>query len=80
MTDTQTKSDRDNAGCDQWGAEGLAGCCGPAIGKTTEGCPCGSFMKGHRFAAVAVLAVMALALLISQAGGVLGIIAFFRTF
>lgn len=58
----------------------MAGCCGSEAGQPTEGCPCGSMLKGHRFAVVAVLAVMGLALLISQAGGVLGIIAFFRTF
>ena len=57
-----------------------AGCCGAEAGQATEGCPCGSMLKGHRVAVVAVLAVMGLALLISQAGGVLGIIAFFRTF
>ena len=56
------------------------GCCGPAMAETTRGCPCESMWKNHRLAGVAILGVVLLALLISQAGGILGIIAFFRTF
>jgi len=42
-------------------------------------CPCGSFVKKHWLAAFAVFFLIFLMLVISQLGGILGIIAFFRT-
>ena len=58
----------------------MAACCGPDMVKMTQGCPCSSAMKSHWRAALAVFSVVFLAFLISQIGGILGIIAFFRTF
>ena len=57
-----------------------ASCCGPAMTDATRQCPCQSIMKGRRALALGVCAVIVLAFLISQVGGVLGAIAFFRTF
>ncbi len=57
----------------------MPGCCGPETAETVQSCPCGSFLKGHRLAAFAVFSLIALMFLISQVGGILGIIAFFRT-
>jgi hypothetical protein len=58
---------------------GWAACCGPERFGTAEGCPCAGAFKSHRVACVVVLTVAALAFLVSQLGGVLGIVAFFRT-
>ncbi len=55
-------------------------CCGLETAATAEACPCGSVMKKHRVAVFAVLTGVLLAFLISQIGGILGAIAFFRTF
>ena len=57
-----------------------AGCCNAGMKQMMEKCPCGSIFKRRRGAIYAVLAVMLSALIISQVGGILGIIAFFRTF
>ena len=43
-------------------------------------CPCGSVLRRHRAAIYSVAAGLMLAVVISQVGGILGIIAFFRTF
>jgi hypothetical protein len=59
---------------------GGASCCGPEMMEAMGDCPCGSLMKGHRGILYAILAVVVLAFLISQVGGILGIIGFFRTF
>ncbi|NQT88270.1 hypothetical protein HQ560_15995 [bacterium] len=56
-----------------------AGCCGPAAADTAEGCPCAAAFQSHRVVCTIVLAAAALAFLVSQVGGVMGIIAFFRT-
>ncbi len=58
----------------------VTGCCGPQDETAVRDCPCGSLLKTHPVAVFAVLAVAILAVLISQVGGILGIIAFFRTF
>ncbi len=42
-------------------------------------CPCASFFKKHPLAAVDIFSVMLLMFLISQVGGILGIIAVIRT-
>ena len=54
-------------------------CCGPQTAEMMQGCSCGSFLKAHRLAALAIFSLVALAFLISQVGGILGIIAFCRT-
>ena len=68
-----------------------ASCCGPApqaaadmrktmMGEMAAGqCPCATMMKRHPLAALAIFTLIGLMFLISQVGGVLGIIAFFRT-
>ena len=57
-----------------------AACCGPGTEGPSSDCPCASAAKGHPVIAFAAIAGVALALVISQVGGVLGILAFFRTF
>ena len=57
-----------------------AACCGPDMSKMMQECLCASAMKSHRKTAIVVMSVVFLAFLISQVGGILGIIAFFRTF
>jgi len=54
-------------------------CCEPGAEEATEECPCGSVFKKHRGVLTLALAGVALAFLISQVGGILGIIAFIRT-
>ncbi|MHC4295325.1 MAG: hypothetical protein ACYSTL_07045, partial [Planctomycetota bacterium] len=54
-------------------------CCGPMMAEMMQQCPCGSFLKNHWLAAFTIFAMMLLMFLISQVGGILGIIAFFRT-
>ena len=54
-------------------------CCGAGIRQTMAGCPFHSVMKRHPVLASVMLAVMGLAVLVIQAGAILGIIAFFRT-
>ncbi len=57
-------------------------CCGTEATEATEAateCPCASFFKKHTLAAVGIFSVMLLMFLISQVGGILGIIAFIRT-
>ena len=56
-----------------------ANCCGPEAGDMMQTCACASFMKKHPLAGLGVLLVMLSMFLISQVGGILGIIAFFRT-
>ena len=57
-----------------------AACCGPDMAKMMQECPCASAMKGHWKTALVAFSLVFLAFLISQIGGILGIIAFFRTF
>ena len=56
-----------------------ADCCGDAMEKMTEECKCCSFVKKHKLVGLLMVAVVILMFLISQIGGILGIIAFFRT-
>ena len=58
----------------------MAGCCGTKMTDMTQGCHCGSAFKKHRLACFVMITVMVLAFLISQVGGILGIIGFTRTF
>ena len=55
------------------------GCCDPMTAEMMQECPCGTFFKEHRLAGLVIFSLAILALLISQVGGILGIIAFFRT-
>ena len=57
-----------------------AGCCGFGATEMMWGCPCGAILKRHRRALWLAMAGMALGFLILQAGWVLGVIAFFRSF
>ena len=61
------------------GAPDMSGCCGPEMAEMTEVCSCGSFLKKHRLIASAAIFLIFLMFVISQVGGILGIIAFFRT-
>ncbi len=58
----------------------MAACCGPDMAEMKQACPCASAMKGRWKTALAAFSLALLAFLISQVGGVLGMIAFFRTF
>jgi len=49
------------------------------MAEMVQSCPCGSFLKRHRLVAFAVFSLIVLMFLISQVGGILGIIAFIRT-
>jgi len=42
-------------------------------------CPCGSMIKGHKLAAFGIFSLFPAMLLVSQVGGILGIVAFVRT-
>ena len=54
-------------------------CCGPEMTDMMAQCPCCSFIKKHWLLGFGIFLLMLLMLIISQVGGVLGIIAFFRT-
>ncbi len=69
MSDTQTTSKQDVT----------ASCCGPEAPETASGCPCGSMIKDHKLAAFVMFSLFLLMFLISQVGGILGIVAFVRT-
>ena len=58
----------------------MTSCCGPDTAKMMQECPCASAMKGHWKTALVAVSLVFLAFLISQVGGILGMIAFFRTF
>ena len=57
-----------------------ATCCGPDMAKMMQECPCSSAVKSHWKTALVAFSIVFLAFLISQVGGILGMIAFFRTF
>ncbi len=59
--------------------EAALSCCGPEAEAAAAECPCASFFKKHPLAAFGMFSVMLLMFLISQVGGILGIIAFIRT-
>ena len=54
-------------------------CCGTETMEAVTECTCASFFKKHTLAAVGIFSIMLLMFLISQVGGILGIIAFIRT-
>ncbi len=54
-------------------------CCGPEMTEAAAKCPCASMFKKHPLAGLGIFSVMLLMFLVSQVGGILGIIAFFRT-
>lgn len=56
-----------------------ADCCSDEMGKMMNECPCCSFVKKHGGLGLLIVAVVILMFLISQVGGILGIIAYFRT-
>ena len=66
MSDTQTTTKPDV----------MASCCGPEAAEAARGCPCGSMIKDHKFAAFTMFSLFLLMFLISQVGGIL---AFVRT-
>ena len=53
--------------------------CGPGMTEMMSKCPCGSMFKTHKLACGGMFLLIALMFLISQVGGILGILAFFRT-
>ncbi len=61
------------------GFRGMPGWCGPNMAEMMQSRACGSFIKKHRLAATAVFSLVILMFVISQVGGILGIIAFART-
>jgi hypothetical protein len=62
--------------------EAMMSCCGPEMTenmKNMKKMPCRTVFRRHRFAIFTMLTMGFLAVMVSQIGGVLGIIAFFRT-
>ena len=57
----------------------MASCCGPDMAEVMQVCPCASAMKGHWKRTLVAFSIVLLAFLVSQVGGILGMIAFFRT-
>ena len=89
MSEASNKSDRGDSVRGEPGrqqdpagriAADMAICCGPDTAKMMQECPCSSAMKGHWKTALAAFSLVLLAFFISQVGGILGMIAFFRTF
>ncbi|MHC4405493.1 MAG: hypothetical protein ACYTG0_38085 [Planctomycetota bacterium] len=58
----------------------MSACCGPDMTEMMQECPCASAMKGHWKTDLVAFSLVFLAFLISQVGGILGMIALFRTF
>ena len=78
MNDSNTRTTEDDtkaAGCCE---ETIAGG-GPEMAEMAQSCACASFCKEHKCVALGFFSVMLLMFLISQVGGILGIIAFIRT-
>jgi len=63
----------------QAGTGAAFGCCGPEATEAAAECRCASFFKKHSLAALGIFSVMLMMFLISQVGGILGIIALTRT-
>ena len=57
-----------------------SGTCGGSMEEMMRACPCATAMKRHRIAVYTTLAVMGFTLLVLQAGWILGVVAFFRTY
>ena len=77
MSDKNVKTTQEEAGCclaTEPGSADGAGCCGETMQS------CCQALKRHRLAVLTVISAIVLAVLVSQVGGVLGIIGFFRTF
>ncbi len=74
-----SKAEGRNSGDQGPSGSDMSGCCSPNMTQMMQICPCGSFVKKHWLAAFAVFFLIFLMLVISQLGGILGIIAFFRT-
>jgi hypothetical protein len=47
--------------------------------QSTQDCCCSSAFKNHKWVCLVVITFFVLAFLISQVGGIMGIVAFFRT-
>ena len=77
MNQERIGTDRNETKGGQPGEQGQTGC--PETAAMMQACPCGSFLKEHRLGVLAVFSLVILAFLISQIGGILGIIAFVRT-
>ena len=58
----------------------MMGCCGSMMAEMPQGCSCGTIMKKHKTVFCLIFLLLILMFLVSQAGGILGILAFFRTF
>ena len=56
-----------------------AGCCEAMMAESADGCPCKPFIRKHWGVVLGIFSLMILAFLISQVGGILGLIAFVRT-
>lgn len=79
MNEEDVKARQGQAPCCRPGETG--GADGDAVtAEAAQACPCGSALKEHRLAVFGGLSLLALAFLVSQVGGILGIIGFFRTF
>ena len=72
---TTTEDDAKAAGC----CEDMKAGCGPEMAEMAQSCACASFCKEHKLVALGFCSAMLLMFLISQVGGILGIIAFIRT-
>lgn len=58
----------------------MMGCCGSMMTEMSQGCSCGTIMKKHKTIFCLIFVLLILMFLVSQVGGILGILAFFRTF
>jgi len=58
----------------------MAACCGPDMAKMMQACPCASAVKGRWKTALFAFSLLFLVFMVCQVGGILGMIAFFRTF
>lgn len=79
MHEENAKHDQGRTGAEKRNGFDMAACCGTVAADMMRECPCGTAFKRHPLAAMAILGVMLLVLIISQIGGILGILAFLRT-
>lgn len=77
MNQQNAETERNEAG--PAGAAQQGACCESTTAETTDKCPCCEFLKKHWLVGAAMFLVMLAMLIISQVGGILGIIAFIRT-
>ena len=78
VNNSEKAPDANNQGSQAKSEAGLS-CCGSEVMGAMTDCPCASFFKKHPLAMLGMFSVMLLMFLISQVGGILGIIAFIRT-